>query len=116
MRENIIQVKSFDFSVRIFKLYKYLSKEKKEYKIAKQILRSGTSIAANIEEAIGSQSKKEFLTKISISYRESRETRYWLHLIKAVELIEENIYESLLEDCEQIIKILAKLAQQSLKN
>jgi four helix bundle protein len=78
--DNIIQIKSFAFAVRIVGAYKLLINEKKEYVLSKQMLRSGTSIGANIEEAIGGQSKADFISKISISYKEARETIYWIKL------------------------------------
>jgi len=74
--DNVIKVKSYNFSLRIIKLYKYLVEEKKEYVLSKQILRSGTSIGANVEEAIGGISEKDFLFKLTIAYKEARETRY----------------------------------------
>ncbi len=81
--DNIIQEKSFAFAIRIVNLYKYLTNEKKEFVLSKQILKSGTSIGANIEESIGAQSDKDFLNKISISYKEARESIFWLKLLQA---------------------------------
>ena len=78
MKENIVQNKSFDFAVRIVNLYKHLSQEKREFVLSKQLLRSGTSIGANVEEAIGGISKADFRAKLSIAYKETRETTYWL--------------------------------------
>ena len=72
--DNVVQEKSYAFALRIIKLYKYLKNNKNEYNLSRQILRSGTSIGANIEEAIGAQSKKDFISKISIAYKETRET------------------------------------------
>ena len=80
---NIIQDKSFAFAVRIVKLYKFLCDEKKEFVLSKQLLRCGTSIGANIEEAIGGHSEKDFFAKLTISYKEARETKYWINLLKA---------------------------------
>ena len=80
--DNLIQQKSFAFALRTVHLYRYLTNEKKEFVLAKQVLRSGTSVGANIEEAIGAQSQKDFLSKISIAYKEARETKYWLNLLK----------------------------------
>jgi four helix bundle protein len=82
MKDNLIQQKSFLFAVRIINLYKYLTTDKKEFVLSKQILRSGTSIGANVEESIGGRSDKEFLFKLEISYKEARETIYWLKLFK----------------------------------
>jgi four helix bundle protein len=109
VEESIIKQKSFKFAIRIFKLYQYLIEEKKDYVVSKQILKSGTSVGANIEEAQGSQSKKDFFSKISISYREARETRYWLLIMLETGYIEEKLNQSLLNDCEEIIKILGKI-------
>jgi len=106
---NILQEKSFAFAVRIVKLYKYLCEEKKEFVLSKQVLRSGTSIGANIEEAIGGQSDKDFLSKISISYKEARETIYWLKLLLATDYILPEQAESMLHDADEICKILAKI-------
>ena len=109
MKENIIQQKSFLFAIRIINLYKYLINEKKEFILSKQILRSGTSIGANIEESIGGQSEKDFLYKISISYKEARETIYWLKLLKETEYIKVDEFESIYNDAEEICKILGSI-------
>ena len=109
MKENIIQQKSFLFAVRIINLYKYLTITKKEFVLSKQILRSGTSIGANIEESIGGRSDKEFLFKLEISYKKARETIYWLKLLKETEYISDNEFESINVEAEEICKILAKI-------
>ncbi|MEI7509615.1 MAG: four helix bundle protein [Flavobacterium sp.] len=109
MKENIIQQKSFQFAVRIIKLYKCLTNDKKDFVLSKQILRSGTSIGANIEESIGGQSEKDFLSKLSIAYKEARETIYWLKLLKETDYISESEFESLFSDADEICKILAKI-------
>ena len=109
MKENIVQQKSFSFAIRIINLYKYLVSEKKEFVLSKQLLRSGTSIGANIEESIGGQSEKDFLSKLSISYKEARETIYWLKLLKETEYISKNEFESIYNEAEEICKILAKI-------
>ena len=106
---NIIQEKSFDFAIRIINLYKFLQKEKNEFVLSKQILRSGTSIGANIEEGIGGQSDKDFFAKLNISYKETRETIYWLKLLLATDYLTKEIAESMLNDAEEIAKILAKI-------
>jgi len=87
MKENIIQIKSYAFAVRIVKVYKYLCEEKKEYVLSKQLLRSGTSIGANIEEAIGGQTDKDFFAKLTIAYKEARETHYWIRLLTDTDYI-----------------------------
>ena len=114
MKKNIIQEKSFCFALRIVKLYKYLKDNKKEYVLSKQLLRSGTSIGANIEEAIGGQSKNDFVSKISIAYKESRETLYWIKLLKESGYLNLKQAESIINDCEEIIKIITKI-QKTMK-
>lgn len=115
MKENIIQQKSFAFAIRIVELFKYLQNEKKEFILSKQILRSGTSIGANIEESIGGASDKDFLHKLTISYKEARETIYWLKLLHATQYISDKEFESIHNDAEEICKILAKI-QLTLKS
>ena len=104
--ENIIQQKSFAFAVRIIKLTKYLVEKKKEFVLSKQILKSGTSIGANVEEAIGGFSRKDFRAKLSIAYKESRETEYWLKLLFETDYIDKKMFESMFEDCKELSKIL----------
>jgi four helix bundle protein len=106
---NILQDKAFTFVIRIVNLYKYLCENKKEFVLSKQVLRSGTYIGANIEEAIGGQSDKDFLSKLSISYKEARETMYWLILLLATDFITQQQAGSILEDADEICKILAKI-------
>lgn len=110
---NVIVDKSFAFALRIIKLYKYL-RENNEYVLSKQILRSGTSIGANVEEAIGSISQKEFLQKITIAYKEARETHYWIRLLKESDYIKATHAESILEDCEELLKIIGAI-QKTIK-
>ena len=81
-KDNIVQKKSYVFALRIINLYKFLKSERNEYDLSRQILKSGTSIGANIEEAIGAQSKKDFISKLSIAYKEARETHYWIRLLR----------------------------------
>jgi four helix bundle protein len=107
--ENIIRDKSFAFSVRIVKLYRYLCEERKEFILSKQVLRSGTSIGANIEESIGGQSDKDFLSKLGISYKEARETIYWIRLLSATGYLDEKQAESLTADADELCKILASI-------
>ncbi|MBQ9336669.1 MAG: four helix bundle protein [Lentisphaeria bacterium] len=107
--------KSFDFALRIVKLYQHLSDKKKEFVLSKQILRSGTSIGANLEEAHGVQSDFDFQSKISIAYKEARETSYWLRLLRAANYITEKQFNSIYLDCEELIKITTSI-QLSMKN
>ncbi len=106
MKEIIIRDKSFEFALRIVKLYKYLTLDKKEYVLSKQILKSGTSIGANVEEAAGGVSKKDFINKLSIAYKEARETHYWLKLLSGSGYITNKMFDSLEKDCEELKKIL----------
>jgi len=111
--ENIIQNKSFAFAIRIVRLYQFLKEEKKAFVLSKQILRSGTSIGANIEEGEGGFSKKDFIAKMGISYKEARETKYWLRLLKATDYISEDQFSSLLHDCEELLKMLYSIVKNS---
>lgn len=106
---NIIKEKSYLFALRTVKLYKYLIEKKKESVLSKQLLRCGTSIGANVEEALGGQSKKDFLSKLSIAYKESRETHYWLRLLKDSEIITNKEFDSMIFDCEELQKILTSI-------
>ena len=119
MKENIIQQKSFDFAVRIINAVKYLQTDKKEFILSKQLMRSGTSIGANIEEAIGGQSTKDFIAKLSISYKEARETLYWLKLLKETDYLTEDEANSLINNTDELCKILASIlisTKNKLKN
>ncbi len=115
MKHNLVQDKSYKFALRIVRLYKYLSDEKKEFVMSKQLVRCGTSIGANIEEALGGVSDADFKHKLSISYKEARETGYWLKLLKDSEYIIETMFDSIFIDCDEICKILYSIIQ-SLKN
>ncbi|MEK7723180.1 MAG: four helix bundle protein [Acidobacteriota bacterium] len=105
-RENPLKEKSYSFALRIVKLYKHLAEEKKEFVLSKQVLRSGTSIGANITEGNQAQSKPDFIHKLSISHKEAFETEYWLCLLRDSEYITEKQANSLLEDCKELQKIL----------
>ncbi|HEX6982317.1 MAG TPA: four helix bundle protein [Balneolaceae bacterium] len=108
-KENIIQNKSYNFALRIIKLNQMMVNHQNEYVLSKQILKSGTSVGANIEEAIGGQSRKDFRAKIFISYKEARETHYWLRLLRDSKLISKKLADSLLDDCEELKKILSSI-------
>jgi len=110
--ENVIVDKSYQFARRILKVYKFL-KQKKEYIISKQLLRSGTSIGANIVEAQYAISKKEFRSKMSIALKEAVESRYWIKLLRDSEFLTYNQAKSLLDDLEEIIKILLKIVKNA---
>ncbi len=104
-KENIIIKKSYDFALAIIQLYKQLL-DKKEYVLSKQVLRSATSIGANVHEAVGSESKKDFIHKLGIAVKEARETSYWLNLLKDSNYIEEAEFIYLNKLCEELIRIL----------
>jgi four helix bundle protein len=110
-KENIIVDKSFDFALNTIDLYRKLTDER-EYILSKQLLRSGTSIGANIQEATAAFSKKDFVYKMSISSKEARETRYWLQLLDKSELTKINV-NSHLNEIENLIKILTKIVKTS---
>lgn len=110
MKENnIILTKSYQFAVRIIKTYQLLLNNHKDYTLTRQLLKSGTSIGANIEEAIGGQSKADFIAKISIAYKESRETIYWMRLLSDTTYLEEKFAYSLLDDTKEIQRILSTI-------
>lgn len=111
--ENVIAEKSFQFSLRIFKLFGHLKQQKIERELALQLLRSGTSIGANVQEAIGGASRKDFIHKLTIAYKESRETNYWLRLLSESGLLEKKLATSFIKDCEEIIKILTAIINSS---
>ena len=107
--DNIIEEKSLQFANRIVKLYKFLVYEKNEYVISKQVLRSGTSIGANIAEAQDAQSKKDFLSKMSISLKETSETKFWLKVLLNADYISENEFKSIYDDTCELHKILSSI-------
>jgi len=107
--ESIIAGKAYAFALEVVKIYKLLSNERKEYVLSKQLLRSGTSIGANINEAISGQSKRDFVHKLNIAVKEARETNYWLNLLKDGEYISSKEFESLNNKCNEIIKMLSSI-------
>jgi four helix bundle protein len=111
--ENVILDKTFKFGLRILKLYLHLRKKRVDIGLCSQILDSGTSIGANVEEAIGGSSRKDFINKLQIAYREARETRYWLRLLKEGEIMEKKLADSFLKDCNEIIAILTTILNSS---
>lgn len=112
---NNVLNKAFDFAVRVVKLYQYLTKEQKEYVLAKQLLRSGTSIGVNINEAQAGQSKADFIAKMSIASKEARETKYWLNLLCETNYLskQQPHVASLLEQSEELIKILTSIVKSA---
>ncbi len=108
---NVIVEKSFSFAVRIVNLYKHLKESKNEYVLSKQILRSGTSVGANINEAICGISKKDFLSKMYIAYKEILETIYWINLLYKTDYLTDVEYNSILEEANEISKILSSITK-----
>ena len=108
--------KSMEFAVRIVKLYKYLTEQKKEYVMSKQILRSGTSIGANAAEAKQAKSKRDFVSKMSISLSEASESDFWLELLYRTEYLSTEEYESISSDCKELEKILTAIVKTTRQN
>ena len=111
--DNIIQDLSFNFAVRIVKFYKHLTESKKAYVLSKQILRSGTSIGANVKESIHAQSTADFINKLNIALKEADETEYWLELLHASDIINDSEFNSLSGDAKQIIGTLVKIIKKT---
>ena len=112
-KKSILMDKSKGFALRIIKLYKYLCEQKNEYVLSKQILRSGTSIGANIHEAFYAQSKADFISKLSISQKEGGETLYWLELLHDSAFIYDDAFKSIYSDCEELMKLLTVSIKKS---
>ena len=110
---NIIENKSFEFAVRIVNLRKFLVREKNEYILSKQLMRSGTSVGANVAEAQRAQSKADFVSKISIALKEANETNYWLKLLHRTDYIDEKQFGSMVSDLDEIISILVSICNTS---
>ena len=111
MKDNVVKDKSLEFAVRIVNLYKFLVNEQKEFVMSKQILRSGTSIGANIREAEQAQSRADFINKLNIALKEANETEYWLELLHESEYIEEKTFNSIYADCQELIKLLVAITK-----
>lgn len=110
---SIAYQKSYQFAIRVVKAYKYLSEEKKEFILSKQLLKAGTSVGANLAEANGAISDADFSAKVSIAYKEIQETKYWLSLLKDTEYLTEKAYSSINKDAEEISKILFAVLKNS---
>ena len=106
MKENVLLVKSKRFALRDIKLYKYLDNQKREHILSNQVLRSGTSIGANVKEAAFAQSKADFQAKMFIAQKECAETEYWLELLHESDYINNTEFESIYADCQELIKLL----------
>ena len=118
MKENVLKIKSFHFATRVVKLYKYLKKEHSEFILSQQIICRGTAIGALIREAEHGESLKDFAHKLNISLKEANEAKYWLDLLFATEFITKKMYDSINNDCEELLKLLIaslKTTKQRLK-
>lgn len=114
--DSVLEQKSFQFAIRIVNLCKHLRSTKKEYTLSKQLLRSGTSIGANIAEAQQAQSKADFISKLSIALKETTETKYWIRLMCATEYLSPQAYQSILSDCVELEKMLVSSIKTSKSN
>ena len=110
--QNAVVEKSLEFAIRVVKLFQYLEREKKEYVLSKQILKSGTSIGANVREATQGFSKKDFTAKMSIALKEAHETEYWLEILFRTQYLSEREYESIRADCAELNKILISIVKK----
>ena len=116
MKENIIKDKSFAFALRIIKMYRFLCENKKEFVLSKQLLRCGTAIGALIKEAEHAESKADFIHKIAIAQKEANEAGYWIELLFRSEYIDENVYQSVISDAQEIHKIISSILISSKRN
>ena len=107
--ETAIQDKSFRFAIRIVNLCKYLQQEQNEYILAKQLMRSGTSIGANVAEAQQAQSRPDFISKLNVSLKEAYETNYWLRLLHETQYLSQEAFESIIADCSEVEKLLISI-------
>jgi four helix bundle protein len=115
-QDNILVDKSFKFAVKIVKLYDYLSKNKREFVLSKQLLKSGTSIGANISESQDAQSRNDFISKLSIALKEARETKYWIELLKETKYLPNKEADNIIEDTIELIKLLTTIIKTTRSN
>ena len=116
MKNNIIKDKSYGFALRIVKMCRYLTSEKQEYVLSKQVLRSGTSIGALVMEAEHAQSRADFINKMNVALKEANETTYWLSLLKDSGYIDEQMFNSIFPQSEELLKILISIVKTSKSN
>ena len=109
--DNVIVDKSKFFAIRIVRAYKYLTQEKCEFVMSKQLLQSGTSIGANVKEAIRGKSKPDFYSKLNIALKEASETEYWLEILYETEYIDKKLFDSINSDCQELIKLLVSITK-----
>ena len=113
IESNIIVVKSKQFAIRCVKLCRYLKEKKHEYELSSQLIRSGTSIGANVKEAIRAQSRSDFRAKLNISLKEASESEYWIEILRDTDFINEIEANSILDDCQELIKILTSIVKNT---
>ena len=113
---NVIRDKSYAFAIRIVNAYKFLTETKKEFVLSKQLLRSGTAVGALVAEAIHAQSGPDFLNKMNVALKEANETKYWLALLKDTDYIEEIQYESISNDCKELVALLVSIVKSMKDN
>src|SRR5262249_10342596 len=106
---NIVQEKSYAFALRMVRMYQHLTEQRKEFVLSKQVLRSGTSIGANVEEAIGGQTGRDFMARMTIAYKEARETHYWLRLLRDAGYLSETESASIITDCEELLRLTGSI-------
>ena len=116
MKENPLKDKSYQFALKVIEVCKILQEMNHEFVLSKQLLRSGTSIGANVEEAVGAQSKRDFLSKISIAYKEARETNYWLRLLRDSNLAEPSKLNILIDDSDELVRLMGAIISTTKKN
>ncbi|HPS51550.1 MAG TPA: four helix bundle protein [Bacteroidales bacterium] len=115
MKKSIVQEKSYAFAIRIVGLYKNLNETKKEYILAKQILRSGTAVGALVREGEQAESKADFIHKLSVAHKEANEVEYWLNLLKDTDYIDSQMFDSINKDCKEIIALLTSILKTAKK-
>lgn len=113
---NVVQDKSYAFALRVVRMYQHLSGEKREFILSKQVVRSGTSIGANVEEALGGASRRDFVAKLNIAYKEARETSYWLRLLKDSGYLNEDAFDSIHTDCTELRRLLYSIIKSTREN
>ena len=114
-KDSVVRVKSCAFAVRIINLYKYLIKNEREFVLSKQILRSGTSIGANVREATRAESTADFIHKLNVALKEADETQYWLELLKDAEFVSGQAFDSINADCEELLRLLVSIITSTKK-
>ena len=115
MKQNLIVDKSKTFALRIIRMYKFLSGEKHENILSRQVLRSGTSIGANVKEAVRGQSEADFYARLNIALKEASETEYWLELLHESDYIDKSAFDSIYNDCQELIRILVSITKHAAK-